>query len=92
MAAPTHARRRGKSSPNSPCRRRTRLRCKAIRTQAWRKKVYAAYVTVTSTRFTLIKGTDLDVGVRLQDCGGWSVGEWHDHAVLASPAGETRAR
>lgn len=49
-------------------------------------KSYAAYVEVLSTRFTLIEGTDLDIGLRLFDCGGWSVTEWHDHAVLAQPS------
>ncbi len=48
-------------------------------------KSYAGYVTVTSTRFTLLQGTDLDIGLRLFDCGGWEVDEWHDHAVFASP-------
>jgi len=36
-------------------------------------KPYAAYVTLTSTRFALIEGTDLDIGVKLSDCGGWQV-------------------
>ena len=49
-------------------------------------KNYAAYVQVLSTRFTLIEGTDVDVGLRLFDCGGWVVNEWHDHAVLKRPA------
>jgi hypothetical protein len=49
-------------------------------------KPYAAYVEVTSTRFRLIEGTDLDVGLTLRDCGGWSVNEWHDHAVFLSPS------
>ena len=54
-------------------------------TRLWRAchsscaKKYAAYVTATSTRFTLIEGTDIDIGVRLFDCGGWEVAEWHDH-------------
>jgi hypothetical protein len=49
-------------------------------------KPYAAYVTITSTRFTLLEGTDVDIGVRLFDCGGWPVDEWHDHAVFEQPA------
>jgi hypothetical protein len=49
-------------------------------------KSYAAYVGVTSTRFTLSEGTDLDVGIRLFDCGGWEAAEWHDHAVYAHPS------
>jgi hypothetical protein len=49
-------------------------------------KRYAMYVNATSTRFTLVEGTDIDVGVQLFDCGGWEVTEWHDHAVFAQPA------
>jgi hypothetical protein len=49
------------------------------------RKGYAAYVTVTSTQFSLIEGTDLDVGIRLFDCGGWEVTEWHDHQVVPAP-------
>ena len=49
-------------------------------------KSYAAYVTASSTRFTLSEGTDLDIGIKLYDCGGWEAGEWHDHAVYASPS------
>jgi hypothetical protein len=49
-------------------------------------KSYAAYVQVLSTRFTLLEGTDVDVGVRLFDCGGWVVNEWHDHAVFKQPS------
>lgn len=49
------------------------------------RKPYAAYVEVLSSRFHLIEGTDVDVGLRLFDCGGWSVNEWHDHAVFAQP-------
>ncbi len=44
-------------------------------------KPYAAYVYVTAATFKLIEGTDLDVGLRLEDCGAWIVEEWHDHAV-----------
>ncbi|MBV8116600.1 MAG: hypothetical protein JOZ01_01410, partial [Candidatus Eremiobacteraeota bacterium] len=47
------------------------------------RKPYAAYVYVTSSAFTLVEGTDVDIGVRLEDCGGWIVGEWHDHATVA---------
>lgn len=49
-------------------------------------KRYAAYVSVTSTQFTLIEGTDVDIGIRLFDCGGWPVNEWHDHAVFKNPS------
>lgn len=47
-------------------------------------KGYAAYVYVTTSTFQLLTGTDLDVGLRLEDCGGWIVSEWHDHDVFAS--------
>jgi hypothetical protein len=47
------------------------------------RKPYAAYVYVTASAFRLIEGTDADVGLRLEDCGGWIVAEWHDHAVFA---------
>ncbi|MBV8244316.1 MAG: hypothetical protein JOZ38_00190 [Candidatus Eremiobacteraeota bacterium] len=48
------------------------------------RKPYAAFVRVTSSRFALIEGTDLDIGVELLDCGGWSVDEWHDHRVFSA--------
>ncbi|HVA29022.1 MAG TPA: hypothetical protein VNF68_12640 [Candidatus Baltobacteraceae bacterium] len=50
-------------------------------------KPYAAFVVVTASQFTLVEGTDLDIGLRLEDCGGWVVTEWHDHAV--SPGAPT---
>ena len=51
------------------------------------RKSYAAYVFVTAATFRLIEGTDLDIGLRLEDCGGWIVDEWHDHALEpAAPA------
>ncbi len=56
-------------------------------------KNYAAFVTATATTFKLIEGTDLDIGVRLSDCGGWEVDEWHDHEVFRNgpqPAGVKR--
>jgi hypothetical protein len=49
-------------------------------------KPFAAYADVLTSTFQLIEGTDLDVGIRLEDCGGWVVSEWHDHRVLASPS------
>ena len=52
-------------------------------------KTYAAYVAVSSTTFVLIEGTDLDIGVALEDCGGWGVNQWHDHRVF--PSGPTDA-
>jgi hypothetical protein len=48
-------------------------------------KRYAAYAQVLSSRFALTAGTDIDIGIRLFDCGGWVVNEWHDHAVFAQP-------
>jgi hypothetical protein len=55
-------------------------------------KRYAGYVNVTSTRFTLIEGTDVDIGVQLFDCGGWEVTEWHDHAAFAQPSATDAAQ
>ncbi len=55
-------------------------------------KRYAAYVLVGASTFALIEGTDLDVGLRLQDCGGWIVTEWHDHHVVAPPPTQDEAR
>jgi hypothetical protein len=56
------------------------------------RKRYAAYIYVTATTFSLIEGDDLDVGLRLEDCGGWIVTEWHDHQVAAPPPTQTQAR
>ncbi len=47
-------------------------------------KPYAAYLLVSTSTFKLIEGTDLDVGLRLEDCGGWIVNEWHDHSLAPS--------
>jgi hypothetical protein len=47
------------------------------------QKAYAAYLQVVTSSFSLVEGTDFDVGLVLEDCGGWIVDEWHDHAVLA---------
>jgi hypothetical protein len=57
------------------------------------RKRYAAYVRVAASTFHLVEGDDVDIGLRLQDCGGWIVNEWHDHAVVSAPplAGEARA-
>jgi hypothetical protein len=44
-------------------------------------KPYASYVFVSASTFRLTGGTDLDVGLRLEDCGGWIIDEWHDHAL-----------
>jgi hypothetical protein len=55
-------------------------------------KRYAAYVDVTSSRFALIEGDDLDIGLRLEDCGGWIVAEWHDHRVVPPPPAADAAR
>jgi H+/gluconate symporter-like permease len=56
------------------------------------RKPYAAYVYVTVSQFKLIEGDDLDVGLRLEDCGGWVVQEWHDHRVVMAPASDAVAR
>ncbi len=55
-------------------------------------KRYAAYVYVMATTFSLIEGEDVDVGLRLEDCGGWIVSEWHDHEVVAPTAAAAAAR
>lgn len=46
------------------------------------QKKYAVFVRATSTRFAVHEGTDLDVGLELSDCAGWSVDEWHEHQLL----------
>ncbi len=55
-------------------------------------KRYAAYLYVAASSFSLIEGDDLDVGLRLEDCGGWIVSEWHDHQVVAPPPTRDWAR
>jgi len=55
-------------------------------------KRYAAYLRVGSSTFALASGDDLDIGLRLEDCGGWIVDEWHDHVVVAPHAGADAAR
>jgi len=55
-------------------------------------KGYAAYLRVGSSIFALASGEDLDIGLRLEDCGGWIVDEWHDHAVIAPHADAGAAR
>jgi hypothetical protein len=50
------------------------------------RKPYAAYLLVSTSTFALTEGTDLDVGLRLEDCGGWIIDEWHDHRVAATPS------
>jgi hypothetical protein len=52
------------------------------------QKSYAAYVYVDASTFGLAEGTDLDVGLRLEDCGGWIVNEWHDHETYARPTAQ----
>ncbi len=47
-------------------------------------KRYAAYILVSASTFALPNGTDLDIGLMLEDCGGWIVNEWHDHQTVAS--------
>ena len=46
-------------------------------------KRYAAYLRAETSSFALIEGKDIDVGLRLQDCGGWGVNEWHDHEIVS---------
>lgn len=55
-------------------------------------KPYAAYVHVAVTEFHLLEGEDVDAGLRLQDCGGWIVEEWHDHEVVPSSSVDRGAR
>ena len=55
-------------------------------------KPYAAYAYVTTSSFALLEGTDFDVGLRLEDCGGWIVNEWHDHAIVAGNPTAVNAR
>jgi len=55
-------------------------------------KRYAAYLYVSASTFALIEGDDLDVGLRLEDCGGWIVSEWHDHEIVAPPPTRAQAR
>jgi H+/gluconate symporter-like permease len=47
-------------------------------------KPYAAYIQILVSTFRLSEGTDLDIGLRLEDCGGWIVSEWHDHRLEPS--------
>ncbi len=54
-------------------------------------KRYAAYLRVESSTFALIEGKDLDIGARLEDCGGWIVGEWHDHEIVTTTTGAGEA-
>jgi hypothetical protein len=56
------------------------------------KKNYAALVRVATSNFVLVEGTDFDVGLRLEDCGGWIVDEWHDHRVVTPPPSPQDAR
>lgn len=55
-------------------------------------KRYAAYIFVSASTFALIEGDDLDIGLRLEDCGGWIVARWHDHEVVPSPPTAVQAR
>ena len=54
-------------------------------------KPYAAYIYVSAATFTLIEGTDLDIGLRLEDCGGWIVQEWHDHQIESNAVADAAA-
>lgn len=55
-------------------------------------KFYAAYIVAESSTFTLIQGTDLDIGLKLEDCGGWIVDEWHEHHVFTTRPADADAR
>lgn len=55
-------------------------------------KPYAAYVVVKSSTFTLIQGIDVDIGLQLEDCGGWIVNEWHEHEVFSNAPNDADAR
>jgi hypothetical protein len=55
-------------------------------------KPFAAYVFVSAATFRLSEGTDLDIGLRLEDCGGWIVDEWHDHATSTGAPTTTQAQ
>ncbi len=44
-------------------------------------KNYAGYAQVRATQFALHDGVDFDVGLLLEDCGGWEVDQWHEHRV-----------
>jgi len=56
------------------------------------RKRYAAYLYIETSSFSLIEGDDLDVGLRLEDCGGWVVAQWHDHQVVTPPPSAAQAR
>ncbi len=56
------------------------------------RKRYSAYILVESSTFHLVEGDDVDVGLRLEDCGGWIVSEWHDHEVVTPPPDAASAR
>ncbi len=56
------------------------------------RKRYAAYLRVAASTFALIEGDDLDIGLRLEDCGGWIVQEWHDHELVAHAPSAIDAR
>ncbi|HZY97053.1 MAG TPA: hypothetical protein VFE35_08115 [Candidatus Cybelea sp.] len=56
------------------------------------RKRYSAYVRAASSTFALTEGDDLDIGLRLEDCGGWIVTEWHDHEIVAPPPVQSAAR
>jgi hypothetical protein len=51
------------------------------------RKPYAAFLRVSSSRFRVENGNDVEVGLTLSDCAGWGVDEWHEHAVLTHEPG-----
>ncbi len=46
----------------------------------------AAVLRVTASRWHDYRGDNVDIGVKLSDCGGWPIGEWHDQAAPANDA------
>jgi TRAP-type C4-dicarboxylate transport system permease large subunit len=55
-------------------------------------KRYTAYLLVGSSSFLLVEGEDVDVGLRLEDCGGWTIDEWHDHELVSPHASRDDVR
>jgi TRAP-type C4-dicarboxylate transport system permease large subunit len=55
-------------------------------------KPFTAYAFVNAATFALTDGTDLSVAVRLEDCGGWIVDEWHEHELEAGTPNAAQAQ
>ena len=67
--------------------RARRSECRRLRAETIRR-----LRVVSTTAFALVEGDDLDVGLRLEDCGGWIVEEWHDHASFHRRRAQRDAR